>query len=117
MEGVHIENSPFGGLLERGVFADKKFKRGDIIEACPVIPISEKDFIKLKGTALENYPFSWKERETCIVLGYGSLYNHSDTPNIDWVDYPDHLKVFFALRDIKKGEELFFNYNNEEYKL
>ena len=27
MEGVHIENSPFGGLLERGVFADKKIQK------------------------------------------------------------------------------------------
>lgn len=117
MEGIHIENSPFGGLLERGVFADKKFKRADIVEACPVIPISEEDFAKLKGTALENYPFSWKGTGTCIVLGYGSLYNHSDTPNIAWVDWVDNVKIFYALRDIEKGEELLFDYNNKEYKL
>ena len=118
MKDIYIDESPRGGSLGRGVFADRAFKRADIVEACPVIPISEEDFAKLKDTALENYPFSWKGTGTCMVLGYGSLYNHSDTPNIAWVDVEMlNLKTFFALRDIEEGEELLFDYNNEEYKL
>ena len=35
-----------------------------------------------------------------------------------WVDAEMlNLKTFFALRDIEEGEELLFDYNNEEYKL
>lgn len=113
MNDLHIRNSPGKG---RGVFASVDFKEGAIIKVCPVIPLSEEDFKKLKGTTLENYPFSWNGEGTCIVLGYGSLYNHSDTPNIAWVDWVDNVKIFYALRDIKKGEELFFNYNNKEYQ-
>lgn len=116
MKNIYIDKSPHGGLLERGVFALREFRKGSFIERCPVIPISEEDFAKLKGTALENYPFSWEGVKTCIALGYGSLYNHSDTPNIAWVDWVDNVKIFYALRDIKKGEELFFNYNNKEYQ-
>ena len=117
MKDIYIGESLRGGSIGRGVFADREFKRADIVEACPVIPISEEDFAKLKDTALEDYPFSWKGTGTCIVLGYGSLYNHSDTPNIAWVDAEMlHLKTFFALRDIEEGEELLFNYNNKEYQ-
>lgn len=116
MSTLYISKSPLvKSLHNRGVFANRNFEKSDIIEVCPVIPISEKDFKKLKGTALENYPFSWNDDSTCIVLGYGSLYNHSDTPNIKWFD-TDLVKVFYALRDIKKDEELLYNYNNPEYQ-
>ena len=48
---------------------------------------------------------------TGVLLLRGSLFNHSDTPNMfhDW-NGDDEIYVFTAQRDIKKDEELVFNY-------
>ena len=47
------------------------------------------------------------------MLGYGSLYNHSFTPNAD-IDYNvknvENFLQFEAIKDIKAGEEIFFDY-------
>lgn len=111
MENVYVgRSSLIDGDINRGVFAGKFFREGDVVERCPVVPITENDFKKLENTALECYPFSFHGDGTCIVLGYGSLYNHSYSPNVYW--YDDSLeKVFYALRDIEEGEELLYNYN------
>jgi SET domain-containing protein len=46
-------------------------------------------------------------------LGYGSYYNHSKTPNVDWyTDEENRTFIFFALRDINREEELLINYDN-----
>jgi len=111
MENVYVgRSSLIDGDINRGVFAGRCFKEGDVVERCPVIPITEREFKGLEDTTLGDYPFSFNGSGTCIVLGYGSLYNHSYSPNIYW--YDDSLeKVFYALRDIEKGEELLYNYN------
>jgi len=101
---------------QRGVFAKKKIKKGEIIEICPVIPVPKKQEKYLDKTFLLNYYFEWGPRnQPGIVLGYGSLYNHSYTPN---AEHDERVKkremVFTALRDIKKGEEITHNYNGEE---
>ena len=46
-----------------------------------------------------------------VALGYGSLYNHSYTPNAHYVDVDQCRKRFVALRDIEAGEEITINYN------
>lgn len=111
MENVYVDRSSLiDGGINRGVFAGRRFKEGEVVERCPVIPITEDDFKRLEGTALDCYPFSFHGNGTCIVLGYGSLYNHSYSPNVYW--YDDALeKVFYALRDIEEGEELLYDYN------
>lgn len=99
----------------RGVFAKKKIKKGEVIEICPVIPIPLKEERWLKKTFIDNYYFEWGSRnQPAIVLGYGSLYNHSYNPN---AEHDERVKkkemVFKALKDIKKGEEITHNYNGE----
>jgi hypothetical protein len=48
-----------------------------------------------------------------MVLGFGSLYNHSYTPNATYVKKPDERVVeFVALQDIGSSEEITVNYNN-----
>ncbi|EMR71853.1 putative set domain-containing protein [Eutypa lata UCREL1] len=46
-----------------------------------------------------------------ILLLTGSLFNHSDTPNVarTW-DAEKEQEIFVSLRDIKKGEELVHDY-------
>lgn len=67
----------------RGVFAARRSEPGVTIEVCPVITLSETDARTLDGTGLHDYYFGWGKdgKAAAIVLGYGSLYNHSLSPN------------------------------------
>ncbi|WP_066633022.1 SET domain-containing protein [Desulfolucanica intricata] len=103
----------------RGVFACRKFKRGDIIELAPVLLIPSSDLPNIKNTVLKDYYFIWCHDENnrrigAIVLGYGSLYNHSYTPNAKFIKkYKDLIVEFKALKDIEEGEEITINYNGD----
>jgi SET domain-containing protein len=48
--------------------------------------------------------------DALILLGNGSLYNHSNTPNIIPVMEKDGRLGFVAIHDIERGDELCFNY-------
>jgi uncharacterized protein len=50
-----------------------------------------------------------------VVLGYGSLYNHSYKPNAYYRDRRNRVKEFIALRDIAAGEEITINYNGSPH--
>ena len=98
----------------RGVFANCRIRKGEIIEVAPVIVISRKEETLIKNSSLYNHCYEWGARgdQTALVLGHGCLYNHSFTPN---AMYDPQLKrktiVFRALRNIAKGEEVTHNYN------
>src|SRR5262245_37487262 len=73
------------GKKGRGVFARKLIRKGTIIERAPVIllPIGEV-FSDAPRTMLANYVFVWGSDSVAVVLGYGSLYNHSYQPNASY---------------------------------
>ncbi|MBL7836050.1 MAG: SET domain-containing protein-lysine N-methyltransferase [Bacteroidetes bacterium] len=101
------------GHKGRGVFTSKVLKKGDLIEICPVIEVSYKDHQKLVGNILENYTFVWntQKKSAAILLGFGSLYNHSTKPNADYLKrLKDGVMVFKALKTIKVGEEITIDY-------
>jgi uncharacterized protein len=107
---VYINPSPGKGL---GVFAAKDFKKGELIESCPVLVLTKEDHDNIDKTALLNYYFLWGENldQYAICWGYGSIYNHSHTPNAEFDRDPKNNHIIFkALRDIKKGEEIFTDY-------
>jgi SET domain-containing protein len=54
-----------------------------------------------------------------IAFGYGSLYNHSNTPNADWDIHPQNEDAFrfYALEDIYPDQEIFVYYGDESYFL
>jgi len=98
----------------RGVFAAKIFKKGDIIENCPIIDLSENDYPHLQKTKLRNYYFMWNKTNTrsVLALGYGMLYNHSYTPSATYVkDHKNGLVIFKAIEKINVDEEITANYN------
>jgi len=74
---VYVSQSPVHG---RGVFAGRRFRTGDVVEECPVLPILEEQIDALDSTDLYGYSFEWEDG-VAMALGYGSLYNHSWTPN------------------------------------
>ncbi|MEW6428549.1 MAG: SET domain-containing protein [Thermodesulfobacteriota bacterium] len=96
----------------RGVFALRPFRQGQLIERAPVIVMEEDPWELLNQTSLRDYYFAWGGDRIAVVLGFGSLYNHSALPNAraerrigqDVVD-------FIAARDIRAGEEITFCYD------
>jgi SET domain-containing protein len=105
----------------RGVFAKIAIKKGEIIERCPIIEIPEGDLAQVNESILVTYFYSFgkKNKRLMIVLGFGSIYNHSYTPNATYKEqYKERLVEFVALRDIKKDEEIMVNYvqGNKKYK-
>lgn len=103
------------GHKGRGVFTSKILKKGELIEICPVIEVSYKDHQKMVGHILENYTFVWNTRKksAAIVLGFGSLYNHSKKPNADYIKkLKDGVMVYKAMKTIKKGEEITIDYGD-----
>jgi uncharacterized protein len=97
----------------RGAFALTPIKEGDIIERCPALEVTDKDI----GGELLNYVFYGSaEDRRLIVMGYGMMFNHSSTPNVAYYreDGPTGAElIIYALRDIAKGEEMYYNYGDD----
>lgn len=98
----------------RGVFARRDIKKDEIIEKCPVIEIPRHDMANLKESILVTYFFFYgkDKKRALIALGSGSIYNHTNTPNAIYKIKPEDRTIdFIALTDIKKNDEITFNYN------
>jgi len=108
---LFIDTSALGG---RGVFTYGRLLSGTLIEVSPVIVLSSQDRERIHQTSLHDYYFLWGEQdeEAALVLGYGSIYNHSYEPNAEYeADYGSEVLRFYALREIAAGEEITVNYN------
>ena len=108
---LYVAPSPLGG---RGVFTAEVIPAGSVIEICPVIVLPKMQTALLDQTVLYDYYFLWGEREEeyAIALGYGSLYNHSYSPNAEYqADFDRNDLHFYALTAVAAGSELTVNYN------
>lgn len=100
---------------DRGVFADTNIKEGDLIETCPVIETRLQDYAHLKKTKLRDYYFMWDKnnKKVAICLGFGSMYNHSYSPNATYKkNFKENIVNFIAIKNISKDEEITVNYNS-----
>jgi SET domain-containing protein len=99
----------------RGVFAGKHFASGEIVETCPVVYLSPKERTHSEHTIFAYYLYPWTStRCGVMVLGYGSIYNHSFTPNTEWQpDFKAKTMIYRATKDINEGEEILVNYNGK----
>jgi SET domain-containing protein len=97
----------------RGAFALKNIREGATVERCPALEVTDRDV----GGELLNYVFYGSdEKKRLVAMGNGMLFNHSSTPNVAYYLEETSLGpelVIYALRDIRKGEELFYNYGEE----
>lgn len=106
----------------RGVVATQNIKKNETIEYCPVVFLSDEEAeLFKKDTTVLHFYYMWQYaiRKYCIMMGYGSLYNHSSNPNAD-VNYDtkkikDYL-IFKAIKNIKKGEEVVYDYEFDDDK-
>jgi len=102
--------------MGRGIFTSLNLKMGTVIETSPVIVMDNAEREWLDKTLLHDYIFEWggKKKQCCMALGWVALYNHSYKSNCEYeMDYKEKLINIITVRSIKKGEELFINYNGD----
>lgn len=110
-ELIEIRRSPGRG---RGVFARCFIPNGTVIERVPVVVFPASDLqLDNKVATMYHYVFEWGKDTVAFALGYGSIYNHSYTPNARYDDLAQRTKIFTAIRDIQPGEEITVNYNGD----
>lgn len=121
----------------RGVFSTKDIKAGDIVETAPVVIISgtfsdypEEHEYRVNGLKkithdrtilaqeISDIIFNWSfltkngKKDSCIALGYGSLYNSANPSNMRYeADEKNQNLLFIAVIDIPKDTELTVNYS------
>lgn len=108
-ESVIIGKSCVG---DRGAFAARDIKIGEVVEVCPMI-FDKRENIS-KGTIINDYVFSSdNSSEVGIAFGYCSMFNHNDDYNVGWTVHRDTKKIILtATKDIKQGDELFISYGD-----
>lgn len=108
---IFVAQSDIHGL---GVFTGARISANSIIEICPILYLPEKDISTLQKTIINDYYFEWDNdlKAGALALGYGSIYNHSFSPNAYYdVDMQENTLYIYALQRILPGEEITINYN------
>ena len=99
----------------RGVYARVLIPAGTVFERAPLLVMSEKEALEGDhANVLPAYVFEYGKGKVALALGFGSLYNHSYSPNARYDDAGNQIKEYRALRDIERGEEITINYNGAE---
>jgi len=99
----------------RGVFANRDFAEGELVEACPVIVLL-RPYDQLPPR-IQTVVFNWGNLAKttpshALSLGYGSLYNHDNPANLRYEAVLENEAIhYIAVRAIHKDEELTINYN------
>jgi len=102
-------------LHGRGVFTKEKIIKDEVFEQCHFVVMDIP--IEQMGV-LSDYVYAWpRGRKSNYIhimsLGQGAVYNHSETPNANWItDEKQMCLTFFALRDIDEGEEICIDYKS-----
>jgi len=89
------------GQFDRGIFANKNFKKGEVVIKYHLQPLTTEEFDHLPNREKE---FTHKHKGIIYLYSSPERYvNHSANPNTKQ-DLKNKCDV--AKRDIKKGEEI-----------
>ena len=112
---IEVKKSPVSdGEFNRGVFATRDIKKGELFHEAPVISYPNDQHQYIEQTLLADYAFEYGINHSAILLGYGMLFNHSYEHNAIYeINFENHTFDFYAFTDIKAGDEIFINYNGD----
>lgn len=92
-------------------------KPGALLFKCEILALDPISTFLVNLTCLKHYTFKLDNYRDCLVLGHGELFNHSDTPNVEYelTTLLDGRKVmqFRLLSRVTSGDQLFINYNQD----
>ncbi|OCF33284.1 hypothetical protein I316_05025 [Kwoniella heveanensis BCC8398] len=114
---LHLLSHPHRG---RGVFAPASIPAGTLIEESPVLVITKEEWDRgrMNDCVLGSYGFCWSNGGMAIGLGLASLFNHSSSPNVNFIRSTSNGTIkFLTSRRVEKGEELCICYIADESKL
>lgn len=116
---LYVKTLPRKG---RGVFANIRFKAGDVIDRAPTWGFDDATAKLLDRTGVLQYYFVRRDRHPkedpltgYLVFGLSSLMNHSSNPNAErvWTDEDSGAWVsIIAVKDIEVDEEITHRYIN-----
>ncbi|KAL1407716.1 tRNA-specific adenosine deaminase subunit tad3 [Vanrija albida] len=115
--GLHVRQLPGRG---RGVFASAAIPAGRVLEEAPVLLLTKEqwDGGRMDDTVLGEYGFCWSNGGMALGLGMASLFNHSSTPNVNFVrNTAANTITFTTSRAVEPGDELCICYSADETKL
>lgn len=121
-DAIEVRRVMHRGKGGRGVFARRDIEVDEIFERIPVLLLPKSQVfgpgeMAQRATRISWYVFSWinpRRDYVAVALGYGSIYNHSETPNAKYgMELPDIME-FFALAPIAAGQEITINYRGDE---
>lgn len=100
-----------------GIFTTTSIPADTTLEECPYLRIKAAEC----AGSLDDYVFNLESAEEnggsevySLVLGWGSLFNHSYDHNTEyWHDTDRDLIVFHTIKKVSAGKQLFVNYGKE----
>jgi len=93
-------------IHEKGVFAGRDFKKGEVVIRYNLKKLIKKEFENLSE---KEKHYTSKEGNTYFLFSSPERYvNHSCNPNTNPIN-----KCDIAIRDIKKGEEMTTDYSKD----
>lgn len=98
-----------GNLVGKGVYADRDFRKGEIVARYNFKPLAQEEYKKLPKNEKMFCHNHWGQ--IYLYLEPDRYVNHSDDPNT----YQDlENKCDIAARDIKKGEMITCNATKDD---
>jgi SET domain-containing protein len=101
-------------VKDRGwaVFCSEPIPKGRVFETSPIIMLEGKHSNRLTPTSINEYQFEFRGKSTALVLGYGSLYNHSKKANCDYrINKRSRTYSFYSTKPIPANTEITHNYH------
>lgn len=99
--------------MGRGVFSKEKIYAREIIGVYELLELSDEETSKIKETVIAKYTYKLEKTRDCIALGYASMINHSNDPNVNYsISKLDgrNVLVLSAKKEISPEEQLFIDY-------
>jgi SET domain-containing protein len=110
---MYIARSPMKGA-EWGVFSDSFIPKGTTIEIARSLKLKNKHLFQ-DDNILNDYVFKLDDKHSLIALGFGSLFNHSDNPNVTY-RVTDGKVFYTTTTEIYPDKEIFVSYGDTWWK-
>lgn len=91
-----------------GVFSEDFIPSGSLVETCYCIPVSP-------SVEWNEYKYGYNNN-SFIALGFGSIYNHDDTPNIGRKFTDNKILQLYSVKNIEIGQQLCHSYGKSYWK-